>query len=167
MATQTDKAAAQATNNQSQTRSVNKVQLSENEQSKQWSLKFQQSKVCPTTAGNDQTVQNKLDIKTIECIEKDDPSDENLQLTTRWREIAKPGGFRFTQGQWKEYSPSRALRAGQKWIEVELWQKRNKLLWNKMRNSGKNRRRIRTKAKISQSHQKTGAQPKKITGNRQ
>ena len=58
MATQTDKAAAQATNNQSQTRSVNKVQLSENEQSKQWSLKFQQSKVCPTTAGNNQTVQN-------------------------------------------------------------------------------------------------------------
>ena len=32
-----------------------------------------------------------MDIKTIESIEKDDPSEETLRLTTRWKEITKPG----------------------------------------------------------------------------
>ena len=79
-----------------------------------------------------------MDIKTIECIEIDDPSEETLRLTTRWKEITKPGDYRFTQGQWKKYNPSRALRAEQKQIEVEqLWQKRNKFLWKRMENSGR------------------------------
>ena len=67
--TQTDKAATQG-NNHSQTRNVNKLQLSENEQNKQWSLKFTQSKVRPNTADNNQTVQKRMDIKIIECIGK-------------------------------------------------------------------------------------------------
>ena len=41
---QTDEIAASA-NSQSQSRSVHKIQLSENEQDKQWSLKFSRSKV--------------------------------------------------------------------------------------------------------------------------
>ena len=43
LATQTDRAVAQVTNNQSQTRIVNKLQLSENEQNKQLYLKFTQN----------------------------------------------------------------------------------------------------------------------------
>ena len=78
-----------------------------------------------------------MDIKTIESIEKDDPSEETLRLTTRWKEIAKPGDYRFTQGEWKQYNPSRALRAEQKRIEVELWQKRNRLLWKRMENNSR------------------------------
>ena len=42
-----------------------------------------------------------MDIETIECIEKDDPSEKTMRLTTRWKEITKPGDYRFTQGQWK------------------------------------------------------------------
>ena len=103
---QTDEVAASA-NSQSQSRSVNKIQLSENEQNKQWSFKFSQSKVRSNTADTNQTVQNRVDLKTIESIEMDDPSEETLRLTTRWKEITKPGDYRFTQGQWKKYNPSR------------------------------------------------------------
>ena len=83
---------------QSQSRSVNKIQLSENKQDKQCSLKFSQSKVRSNTADTNQTVQNRMDIRTIECIEEDDPSEKTLRLTTRWKEITKPGDYRFTQG---------------------------------------------------------------------
>ena len=131
-----DEVAASA-NNQSQSRSVNKLQLSKNEQDKQWSLKFSQSKVRSNTADTNKTVQNRMDIKTIEYIEKDNPSEETLRLTTRWKEITKPGNYRFTQGQWKKYNPSIALRAEQERVEVELWQKRNKTLWKRMENNSR------------------------------
>ena len=94
---QTDNKAATATS-QSQSRRVNKIQLSESEQDKQWPLKSPQSKVRPTTNSTKQTVQNEMDIKVIEAIEKDDPSEETLKLTTRWKEITVTtvyrGGFR-------------------------------------------------------------------------
>ena len=61
-----------------------------------------------------------MDAKMVENIGKDDPYEETLQLTTRWEEIAKPGGYRFTQGQWRKNTPPRTLRA-EKRIEVELW----------------------------------------------
>ena len=66
---------------------MNKIQLSEYEQDKQWSLKPSKSKVRSNTADTNQTVQNRMDIKTIESVEKDDPSEETLRLTTRWKEI--------------------------------------------------------------------------------
>ena len=69
-----------------------------------------------------------MDIKTIESIEKDDPSEDTLRLTSRWREITKRGDYRFTQGQWRKYAPPRTLRAELKRIEVDLWQRRNKLI---------------------------------------
>ena len=146
MAMQTDKAEAHASNNQSQTRSAN--ELSTNERNKHWPLQITQSvhKVRHTTAENNQTVENKMDIIIIESIEKDDPSEDNIRLTTRWKEIVKPGDYRFTQGQWRKYAPSRALRSEQNRIEVELRPKRNKLLWKRIeRNS---RRRIRVKTRI-------------------
>ena len=46
-----------------------------------------------------------MDLKTIESIEKQDPSAETLKLKTRWKEITKPGDYRYTQGQWKKYNP--------------------------------------------------------------
>ena len=73
-----------------------------------------------------------MDLKTIEMIEKQDPSEETQKLTTRWREITKPGDYRYTQGQWKRYNPPKTQKAEQKKIEVELWQRRNKLLWQRM-----------------------------------
>ena len=68
MALQTDKAETQALNNQSQTRSVN--ELNKNERNKNWLLQITQKvhKVRQTTAENNQTVENKLDIKIIENI---------------------------------------------------------------------------------------------------
>ena len=52
-----------------------------------------------------------MDLKTIEMIEKQDPSEETLKLTTRLREIPKPGDYRYTQGQWKRYNPPRTQKA--------------------------------------------------------
>ena len=78
-----------------------------------------------------------MDIKTIESIEKDDPSEDTLRLTSRWREITEPGDYRFTKGQWRKYAPPRTLRAELKRIEVDLWQKRNRLIWQKMEKNNK------------------------------
>ena len=124
---------------QSQSRSVNKIQLSENKQDKQWSLKFSQSKVRSNTADTNQTVQNRMDIRTIECIEEDDPS-EKTQINNKMEGDNKTRRLQIhtgTQGQWKKYNPSRALRAEQKQIEVDLWQKRNKLLLKRMENNSR------------------------------
>ena len=52
-----------------------------------------------------QAVENEMDIKIFESFEKDDPSEDTLRLTTRWKEIVKPGDYQFTQGQWKMYAP--------------------------------------------------------------
>ena len=158
---QTDEVAASA-NSQSQTRSVNKIQLSKIEQGKQWSVKFSQSKVRSNTADTGQTVQNRMDIKTIESIEKDDPSEETLRLTTRWKEMTKPGDYRFTQGQWKKYNPSRAQRAEQKRIEIELWQKRNRLLWKRMENNSREtEEELERKREFHRVIEKIRAKPKR------
>ena len=55
-----------------------------------------------------------MDIKAVERTEREDPSEETLALTKRWREITQPGDHRFTQGQWKRYNPPRKLKAEQK-----------------------------------------------------
>ena len=109
---------------------MNKLQLSKNERNKHWPLQITQCvhKVLETTAENNQAIKNKMDIEIFDIVEKNDPSNDTLRLTTRWKEIVKPGDYRFTQGQWKKYALSRALRSDQQRFEVELWQKRNKLL---------------------------------------
>ena len=76
-----------------------------------------------------------MDHKIIETIEKEDPSEETLKLTKRWREISKPGDYRFSQGQWRKYNPPRTERSELKRIEMELWQRRNRILWQRMERS--------------------------------
>ena len=34
-----------------------------------------------------------MDIKTVESIEREDPSEETLKLTRRWKKIVKPGDY--------------------------------------------------------------------------
>ena len=71
-------------------------------------------------------------------------------MTARWNAITKPGDFRFAQGQWKRYNPTRTLKAEQKNIEVELCQRRNKLLWKRMEGtvSEKSKEEIGRKKKL-------------------
>ena len=78
-----------------------------------------------------------MDVEMVESIEKDDPSEGTLPQTIRWKEITKPGDYRFTQCQWRKYSPPRTLRGEQKRNEVEMWQKRNKIFWQRMENNSR------------------------------
>ena len=71
-----------------------------------------------------------MDLKIVEAIEKEDASEENLKLTTRWKEITKPADYRYTQVQWKKIQPSK--NTGSRTKKVELWQKKTKLLWRRM-----------------------------------
>ena len=59
-----------------------------------------------------------MNAQMVESIEKGDPSENTLRLTTRWNEITEPGSFRFIQGQWRKYTQPRTLRAEQERIEV-------------------------------------------------
>ena len=87
-----------------------------------------------------------MDIKTIEWIEKDDPSEETLRLT-RWKEITKPGDYSFTQGQWKKYNPSRALRAETNRSRV-VAEKKQIAMETHGEQHQRNRRRAREKKRI-------------------
>ena len=123
---------AKQNNNQSQTRSVNKQALTINQMNE-----LKPFQTLQTSEPNDSYRKFdhrsiNMDIKTIESIEKDDPSEDTLRLTRRWRENTKPGDYRFTQRQWRKYAPPRTLRAELKRIEVDLWQRRNRLIWQKM-----------------------------------
>ena len=84
----------------------------------------QQNSVYTHRYKDKQTRSNKIDIKIVEAIEKEDPSEETLKLITRRKEIAKPGDYRYTHGQWKRYNPPRTLKEEQKKIEIELWQRK-------------------------------------------
>ena len=52
-----------------------------------------------------------MDIRRFEQIETDDPSEEALTLTNRWKVLVKPGEYRTSNGVWKNYSPPRHHRA--------------------------------------------------------
>ena len=73
-----------------------------------------------------------MDIRRIEQIEKEDHSEETLNLTKRWRELVKPGEYRTSNGVWKKYNPPRHHRAEIKRIEMTLNQRRNRMLWDRM-----------------------------------
>ena len=64
-----------------------------------------------------------MNIRRIEQIEKDDPSEETQNLTYR-KELVKPGEYRTSNGAWKKYNPPRRHRA-------EINQKK-RLLWDRM-----------------------------------
>ena len=69
-----------------------------------------------------------MDIRRIELIEADDPSEETLQLVNRWKELVKPGEYRTPKRDWKKYNPPRHHRAEIKRIELILNQRRNRML---------------------------------------
>ena len=83
----------------------------------------------------------------VESIEKDDPSEDTLQLATSLKKITKPGDYRFTEGQWRIYTPPKTLRAEQKRIEVELI--RNEYIWQKWKITAEKPRRRRTEMESS------------------
>ena len=131
---QTDKPTTPHTNSQSQTRSVIEPPLNKNKQTE-----CSQSIAISNSVTTDKVhylknnyYKDKMDHKTIETIEKEDPSEETLKLTKRWREISKPGDYRFSQGQWRKYNPPRTERSELKRIEMELWQGRNRIIWQRM-----------------------------------
>ena len=64
----------------------------------------------------------KMDAKTIENIEARFNSAEITELTTRWKEIVKPGIYRMTEGRWKRYHEPKFLRNERKVIEERLQQ---------------------------------------------
>ena len=130
--TRTNQMNSHKTNNQSKPRYVLKLQTSNNQQKNRSSLLSQQNSVYTHHDKSKQIQNDKMDLKIVEAIEKEDPSEETLKLTTPWKEITKPGHYCYTQGQWKRYNPPRTLKAEQKKIEIELWQKKNKLLWRRM-----------------------------------
>ena len=134
---QTDKSKTPHTNSQSQTRSVIEPPLNKNKHTER-----SQSIAIPNSVTTDKVHylknnyhKDKMDHKIIETIEKEDPSEETLKLTKRWREISKPGDYRFSQGQWRKYNPPRTERSELKRIEMELWQRRNRILWQRMERS--------------------------------
>ena len=51
-----------------------------------------------------------MDAKTIENIEAKYKRAEITELTTRWKEIVKPGIYRMTGGRWKRYHEPKFLR---------------------------------------------------------
>ena len=61
-----------------------------------------------------------MDVKTIENIETKYNSAEITELTTRWKEIVKPGIYRMTGGRWKRYHEPKFLRNERKVIEERL-----------------------------------------------
>ena len=101
-------------NNQSNPRYVLKLQTNNNQQQNRSSLLPQQNSVYTHRYKDKQTRTNKMDLKIVEAIEKEDPSEETLKLKCRWKEKPKPGDYRYTQGQWKRYHPPRTLKAEQK-----------------------------------------------------
>ena len=120
-ATQTDETTAQQISSQSQTRNVNKQALTINQLNQHKPFQTVQANEPDDSFTKPRYRSINMDIKTIESIRKDDQSEDTLRLTNRWREITRPGDYRFTQGQWRKNAP-RTLRAELKRIEVDLWQ---------------------------------------------
>ena len=100
--TRTNQMNSHKSNSQSNSRYVLKLQTNNNQQQNRSSLLRQQNSVYTHRYKDKQSQSNKMDPKTVETIKKEDPSNETLKLTTRWKEIAKPGDYRYTQGQWKK-----------------------------------------------------------------
>ena len=98
-------------NNQSEARHVQKLQTCDNERNNSSSLLQAQTSIRNLHTNFFQPkyyYKNKgMDIKTVESIERKYPSEETLAVTKRWREITKPGDYRYTQGQWKRYNFSK------------------------------------------------------------
>ena len=64
----------------------------------------------------------KMDAKTIDSIEANNPSQETTELIQRWRDVVKPGIYRMTGGKWKKYHEPKFLRTERKVTEERLQQ---------------------------------------------
>ena len=81
-----------------------------------------------------------LDIRRIEQIEADDPSEETQQLVNHWKELVKPGEYRTSKGNWKKYNPPRHHRTGKKKNRDESKPKKKQ---NALETHGRARKRTR------------------------
>ena len=101
-------------------------------------LPLHSNTVNHTNTNENQSEQNiTKDIRRIEQMERDDPSEETQNLINRCKELAKPGEYRTSKGVWKKYNPPKQHRAEIKRMEMTLNQKRNRLLWDKMEKNNK------------------------------
>ena len=119
--------------NQSEQRRPNKPNPKEDEVNKRSSSLPHLNTVDTNRLNAIQTVQEiTMDIRRIEQIEKEDHSEETLNLTKRWKELVKPGEYRTSNGAWKKYNPLIHHRAETKRIEMTLDQRRNRMLSDRM-----------------------------------
>ena len=119
--------------NQSETRKTNELKPKATKQHKRSPLLPHSNTVSHTNTNENQSEQNiTMDIKLIEQMERDEPSEETQILINRWKRLAKPGEYRTSKSVWKKHSPPRHHRAEIKRIGMTLNQKRNRLLWDKM-----------------------------------
>ena len=120
--------------NQNRASGTNRNQIGTKQTSAVSSLLPQLNTVDRNTINNvKQNHETIMDIPRIEQIEADDPSEETQQLVNRWNELVKPGEYRTSKGNWKKYIPPRHHGAEIKRIEMNLNQRRNKLLWKRMK----------------------------------
>ena len=119
--------------NQSESSKRNEPKSDWNKTNKRSSLLPQLNTVDRNTINNvKHNHETLMDIRRIEQIEADDPSEETQQLVNRWKELVKPGEYRTSKGNWKKYNPPRHHRAEIKRIEMNLNRRRNKMLWKRM-----------------------------------
>ena len=119
--------------NQSESSKRNEPKSDWNKTNKRSSLLPQLNIVDRNTINNEKhNHETIMDIRRIEQIEADDPSEETQQLVNRWKELVKPGNYQTSKGNWKQYNPPRHHRAEIKRIEMNLNQRRNKMLWKRM-----------------------------------
>ena len=74
------------------------------------------------TVSNLNSSKIKMDAKTIDSIEANNPSQETSELIQRWRDIVKPGIYRMTGGKWKKNHEPKFLLNERKVIEERLQQ---------------------------------------------
>ena len=107
--------------NQSESSKRNEPKSDWNKTNKRSSLLPQLNTVDRNTINNvKHNHETIMDIRRIEQIEADDPSEETQQLVNRWKELVKPGEYRTSKGNWKKYNPPRHHRAEIKRIEMNL-----------------------------------------------
>ena len=119
--------------NQSESSKRNEPKSKLNKTNKHSSLLPQLNTVdCNTINNVENNYETLLDIRRIEQIEADDPSEETLQLVNRWKELVKPGEYRTSKENWKNDNPPRHRREERKGIQMNLNQRRIKMLWDHM-----------------------------------
>ena len=119
--------------NQSEQSRPNKPKLKENKATKRSSSLPHPNTVDTNKLNAIQIFQEiTMDVRRLEQIKKEDTSEETLNMTTRWKELVKPGEYRTSNGAWRKYNPPRHHRAEKKRIEMTLNQRRNRMLWDRM-----------------------------------